>query len=98
MTPMDADPTARAGSSSSGSGSSERVSPRADGTGIGLDAPTVATAGRARAVAFQGAAVDSALEELGALPSLLGPDGPFSSSDGARGRVRSVERRSGQPA
>jgi hypothetical protein len=94
MAPIDADPMARAGaftgSSSSGSGSSKRGSSRGTGVRHGaVDGRAVRIAVRSRAAALQGTAVDAALEELGAPPSLLGSDGLISSRDRARAR-RSV--------
>jgi hypothetical protein len=49
-------------------------------------ADTAPFAGRSRTAGPQGAVVDLALEELGALPSLVGPDGLVPTPDGIRGR------------
>jgi hypothetical protein len=68
------------GWSSPGSGSPKRATVRA----IDASVPTIGARislvpGRARTAALQQALVDSALEGLGAVPSLLNADGPGSS-------------------
>jgi hypothetical protein len=63
------------GWSSPRSGSPRRVTVRAyDATGPTVNARTSPMPGRARSAVFQGTVVDSALEGLGALPSLLDAD------------------------
>jgi hypothetical protein len=67
-----------------------RVVPRPGGSAAAaVDGRTGPITGRSPTAALQDSAVDSALEQLGALSSLLGPDGPISSLDGIKGR-RSV--------
>jgi hypothetical protein len=82
ITPIDADPMARAGAltglSSSEPGSPERGGSLGNGGSLGaVDDRTGLITGRSRMAAIQAGVVVSAPEELGALPSLLGSDGPI---------------------
>ena len=77
---MAAHDAALTGWSSPGSGSSKRATVRA----IDASVPTIGARiglvpGRARTAVLQQALVDSALEDLGALPSLLKPPGAHGS-------------------